>query len=208
MDRAKISVGQKFGRLLVIGKGPRSGEQSFKWECICDCGNKTLSRGDHLKSGRSTSCGCLRHENRKENIHNSYGFIIRKHGLYSVWMSMKQRCSDPNCVSYKYYGARGIFVCDEWAGSYETFYEWGIKNGWAKGLQIDRKEVNGNYTPDNCRFVTSEANSNNRRSNVIVSLNGINMTLSQACRQLGLRPNIIGQRMRRDKMNFQKAISK
>jgi hypothetical protein len=208
MARDKISIGQKFGKLTVLAKGSRSGEQSFKWECICECGNKTFSRGDHLKSGRSNSCGCMRHITRRQMVENSYGFKIRKHGLYSVWMSMKQRCTDPNCISYKYYGGRGITVCNEWAESYESFYEWSTSNGWAPGLQIDRKQVNGSYCPENCRYVTPQINSNNRRSNVIVNLSGVDMTLSQACHKLGLKPNIIGQRMRRDKMDFQKAISK
>lgn len=207
MDRSKIQIGHKFGRLIVIAKGARSGEQSFKWECICECGKKTFSRVDHLNSGRSTSCGCLRHETRNNNLQSTYAFKIRQHALYSVWTSMRQRCNDPNTKSYKYYGYRGISVCDEWAESYESFYEWGISNGYMSGLQIDRKDVNGNYAPINCRFVTAEVNSNNRRSNVIVILDGSKMTLSQACRKLGLRPGIIGQRMRRDKMDFQKAIS-
>jgi len=85
------------------------------------------------------------------------------HLLYGVWRAMKARCYNSNNKKYEYYGGRGIIVCKEWLVDFMNFYSWAIKNGWEKGLQIDRKENDGNYEPENCRFVTSKSNNNNQR---------------------------------------------
>ena len=96
---------------------------------------------------------------------NSY---LYKHGLskdplYSRWKTMKQRCYNPKCKSYKNYGGRGIQVCQEWKNDFLAFYNWAINNGYQKELEIDRKDNDGNYTPENCRFVTRSKNNKNRR---------------------------------------------
>lgn len=198
-------IGQKFGRLLVISKGTRSGEQSFKWLCKCDCGKERYVRADHLKSGRTVSCGCKRTETRRllEMSKPEYG--LRNHPLYDVWCSMRQRCNDVNATSYVNYGGRGIKVCADW-NNFKLFCEWAITNGWQSNLQIDRKDNNGNYNPDNCRFVTAKINSNNRRSNILVTLNGQLLTLKQACEKLSLNDKLIRQRIKRDKYSFEQAI--
>jgi hypothetical protein len=76
---------------------------------------------------------------------------------------MKQRCYNKNLVRYSDYGGRGIRICDTWMASFQEFYDWAIANGWQAGLQIDRIDNDGNYEPDNCRFVTPQVNSMNRR---------------------------------------------
>ena len=86
-----------------------------------------------------------------------------KHPLYDVWGMIKQRCCNKNCPNYKDYGSRGIRVCDEWKNSAKTFIEWCLENGWKKGFEIDRIDNDGDYYPENCRFVTPKKNNHNQR---------------------------------------------
>lgn len=86
---------------------------------------------------------------------------LRRHTLYSTWAKMKERCTNPNSSRYKTYGARGISVCHEW-NDFQAFFDWSVSNGWSDGLEIDRIDVNGNYCPENCRFVTTRENIQNR----------------------------------------------
>jgi hypothetical protein len=104
---------------------------------------------------------------------------IRKHPLYSIWVGMRRRCRDKKLKDYHRYGGRGIIVCDLWDCNYNPFYYWAIKNGWATGLQIDRKNNNEGYIPENSRFVSRKTNSNNRRRNVLIEYNGQVNTLAQ-----------------------------
>jgi hypothetical protein len=90
------------------------------------------------------------------------GVPVSKHPLYTVWTGMKKRCSDDKSDSYKRYGGRGISVCAEWLASSLSFCEWAMANGWASGLQLDRRDNDGNYTPENCRFVSRKVNGRNK----------------------------------------------
>jgi len=118
--------------------------------------------GSKLSSGHTKSCGCLRRELiLKSNFRHGY----RKHALYTVWLNCKARCYYPKHKSYKNYGGRGITVCTEWRNDSAAFIEWALTNGWKKGLTIDRRNNDGNYTPQNCRFVSRYTQSNNSRNN-------------------------------------------
>jgi hypothetical protein len=97
---------------------------------------------------------------KKYKSHN-----LSYHPLYSVWNSMRQRCYNGNNKSYHNYGGRDIIVCNEWNRDFKTFYNWAYANGYRDGLQIDRIDNNGNYTPSNCRMVVSAVNQQNKRSN-------------------------------------------
>lgn len=99
-----------------------------------------------------------------------------KHGLtgsplFQVWRSMKVRCTDENARSYPRYGGRGISVCEEWMDS-SRFFQWALDNGYDQGLQLDRIDNNGDYTPSNCRWVTPSENARNRSDNVYVDAFG------------------------------------
>ena len=134
------------------------------------------------------SCGCLKKEQYDVNLkrsgseptkYDSKG--LSKHPLYSKWINMKKRCYDVHSNSYKCYGGRGIKVCDEWLYSFHAFYDWSIENGWEDGLEIDRIDNNGNYEPNNCRYVSRKENCNNRSTTRKFEVNGISHSLTEWC---------------------------
>lgn len=173
-------VGQKFGRLIVIERADETTRCGHaKWLCQCECGKTFVAASNNLRFGNTTSCGCLQSE-----IASEIGKANTKHGqsrtrLYKVWCGMIGRCYDPGKAYYKYYGGRGITVCAEWRKDFEAFSDWAMKNGYdptaGRGeCTIDRINTDGNYCPDNCRWVTMrEQNTNRRNSKKDVRPDGI-----------------------------------
>ncbi len=168
MNKAKDLTGKKFNRWTVLGRAGSNHKGLALWLCKCECGVERVVRGSDLRNGSSQSCGCLNIEASKA--------AATKHGhghsrLYNVWVGIKQRCYYTNSNSYKYYGGRGITICDEWLHDFQAFHDWAIANGYDEvaergGCTIDRIDVNGNYEPDNCRWVTMKEQSYNRRNTV------------------------------------------
>jgi hypothetical protein len=153
-------AGQRFNRLVAIKRYAENTKHgNRKWICKCDCGKEVIVCAGNLRSGHAVSCGCVR------KPHGDSGS-----NLYNVWVGIKKRCLNPTNHNYKDYGMRGITVCEEWL-QFIPFRDWALANGYNKGLQIDRKDVNGNYEPSNCRFVTCTANNQNKRTNVLTADN-------------------------------------
>ena len=152
-------IGKKYGTLTVISITPekRSKARGAYVECACDCGNHTQVLAYNLKSGNTKSCGCRRFIRK----YNSEGEVDFR--LYTIWRNIKQRCLNPNNPNYKkYYGSRGIKVCDEWL-DYLAFKAWALSHGYRDDLTIDRIDVNGNYEPSNCRWATYKVQVRNQR---------------------------------------------
>ncbi|MFH1628162.1 MAG: AP2 domain-containing protein [Pseudomonadota bacterium] len=146
---------KKFGKLLVIKCVGVAKHYESMWECMCDCGNIAIVRGAHLKSGKTSSCGCLK---------NHHGMTINgKSSIeYRIWLHMKQRCYNKNDKAYKYYGARGIRICERWLNNAALFLKDMGKRPHNK-LTIERINNDGDYMPTNCKWATwSEQNSNKR----------------------------------------------
>ncbi len=179
MSKRLDLIGKKFGRLLVISLNEEMTKAKSKtfWNCKCECGNTKTISGHELMSGKIKSCGCFRNENNKK-MHIKHNGSGTK--LYKVWCSMRGRC---NCVTdkkYNIYGGRGITICEEW-NDFKNFNDWALANGYREGLTIDRIDVNGNYEPSNCRWVNNKVQSNNRRNNIIINIDGVEHTLMQWC---------------------------
>lgn len=161
--RRSILPGERYGYLTVIKEAADTvwgnGEICRRAECLCNCGTIKSVPVRGLWAGSTKSCGCLQLENLE--LSTKHGF--KNHPLYSVWHSIKSRCSNPNNVGYKYYGGRGISVCKEWVNDAKAFCDFALSNGWEKGLFIDRIDVNGDYEPGNIRFVDRGLSARNMR---------------------------------------------
>lgn len=193
-------TGENFGRLTVIGLSPRrSGRKSY-WICQCNCGNKAVARGDILKAGTTQSCGCMKKEQDRINLTANHSHKESGAHLYNAWLGMKQRCYDKNSETYKYYGERGIKVSDEWKNDYIKFAEWARENGYSEILTIERIDVNGDYSPDNCTWIPFVDQMNNRRSSIMIEWNGQIKNLKQWSAELGLPYSTIHTRYTRDNL--------
>lgn len=187
-------TGQKFGRLTVIqryyGEEHANDKRHTYYECLCECGNTIIVRTDLLKNGNTKSCGCLRSEVARETSGEDYREeqFKRKYydlpgdlshsdkkspynRLYRIWINMKQRCYNPKNKSYKYYGAKGVRVCDSWKNSYENFfndmyptYKIHVVFHSEHDTTLDRIDPYKDYCPENCRWSTYKVQNNNKRT--------------------------------------------
>lgn len=191
-------VGKRFGRLTVVRDSGKRLERckNILWECKCDCGNTTYVLTSNLvtKYNRTVSCGCYAAERRiKHNLTNTNSRICK------IIVGMRQRCYNPNDAAYKWYGARGIRVCDEWMGEdgVENFYKWAVANGYKEDLTIDRIDVNGNYEPSNCRWATRQEQRRNTRSNRWITVNGEKRLISEWAKLKNISASTISSRIKR-----------
>ena len=168
-------TGRVFDRLTVLRRNGSNNQNGAKWECLCICGNKKTVNSSTLKQGTTKSCGCFAREKSIERF-TTHG-MSRRARQYGCWDSMKVRCTNPNNNAYKYYGGRGIKVCDRWLNSFENFWE-DMKEGYRDDLTLDRIDNDGNYEPRNCKWSTRLEQIHNRRpiNNNKVGARGICLT--------------------------------
>lgn len=151
---------QVFGKLTVLGRGDsrRIGSRSVvTWKCQCECGQITEVLANNLRRGLSTTCGLSTCRNPRSKVHGE-----RKSITYTSWTNMKNRCLNANATQYKYYGGRGIKVCDRWMDFTNFLADMGHRPG--KEYSIERENVNGDYCPENCIWLLKSEQSKNRRS--------------------------------------------
>lgn len=161
--RVKDLSGQKFDHLTVIKRVEDhvfpSGQRQVQYLCKCDCGNEVKVISRNLITGNTKSCGCVALKFRTH--HSEWGSKI-----YKCWDNMKNRCFNPHATGYKNWGGRGITVCDEWAKSFDAFYEYVSKlpHFGEEGRQLDRINNDGNYEPGNVRWATRREQTLNSRN--------------------------------------------
>lgn len=177
--KIRVLDGHRFGRLAVVKVSERrTSAGNVLQECRCDCGNTTFVSTGALTSGSTISCGCHRRERLK--THGDSGTK-----LYDVWLKMISRCSNQLDKDYIYYGAKGVFVCENWKDDFSAFKNWAISSGYKDGLTIDRINTEGGYIPSNCRFITMAKQQRNKRNNRIIEFGGNSMCLQDAIEKYG-----------------------
>lgn len=183
-----VETGERFGRLVVSELTRYRNRRACV--CVCDCGAvKTVSVSD-LRSGRVKSCGCLNMEKIR---------MPKKHGdshtrLFRIWCLMVERCRPTATRSTRNYGARGIRVCPEWK-NYLVFKQWAITNGYSDSPTIERKDVDGDYCPDNCTWVPAARQVLNRRNTIRVQVGDEVKPLSEWCRVFCLNYHTVVTRL-------------
>lgn len=197
---APMPIGKRFGRLLVIGDAGKLGPNRWA-RCLCSCGNEKDIRLTHLDCGLTLSCGCWRKEVSRTRC-TTHGLSLAPNGLaaplFTAWVNMRRRCTDKKRkLDYPRYGGRGIKVCGEWEKSFLAFYRWAKAHGYSEGLTLDRIDNNGNYQPDNCRWVDRKVQNGNRRNNHRITYHGKTKILAQWARELGVPANRLSYRLRR-----------
>lgn len=163
-------AGKVFGRLTVLEQFGRTNDRHILWKCSCECGNEAIVSSHQLVSGKTKSCGCLCKENtsKANRKHGATGDHSNIDRLYRIWSSIRKRCNTQTCKDFKNYGGRGICVCKEW-DDFTKFRDWTLKNGYSYTAAfgkctIDRIDVNGNYEPNNCRWVGMDIQQRNKRN--------------------------------------------
>lgn len=198
-------VGKRFGRVVVISDRDENGDllgtpAARRVLIKCDCGKEKVVNARSIRRGHTRSCGCLQPE-----IAKKHG--MESHPLYNIWKAMNARCYREKTASFPRYGGRGIKVCEEWKNDVIQFIRWAEKNGWEKGLQVDRKDNDGDYTPENCRIVTCKENNNNRISNRKIVIDGELLTIAEASDKYRIKYDKLFQRIFRLGWSPEKAVS-
>lgn len=193
----KIEIGTKYNHLTAQKFLYRDKLSNQIWLWECDCKNKTQKELslNSVKQGNTKSCGCLKLKRTQQMGKDNYKHGLSATRLYNIWRGMKLRCLVKNEINYKDYGGRGIKICDEWKDNFISFKEWALTNGYKDNLTIDRIDVNGNYCPENCRFITNLKQQNNRRNNRFYTFNNKTQTISEWSRELNIEKSVLRNRI-------------
>lgn len=191
-------TGQRFGRWVVQNRTPQL--KTARWVCKCDCGTVREVIGTDLRSGKSASCGCM----WRDLVCRPESLVKRFPGERNSWAGMRQRCNYSGHIEFHRYGGRGIKVCDRWS-SFEAFLE--DMGPRPEGHSLDRVDLDGDYTPENCRWSSSAEQSRNTSRNVRVEYQGRAFTLKELARHLGLSYFSLHGYYRRKRLSLEAAIA-
>lgn len=188
-------VGQTFNALTAVKLIGRRNKHTV-YLCKCKCGKETEVLSNNLRRGHTKSCGCESEKNKAKFVESSTSHGLSNHPLFESWIGMRNRCYYKKHNRYKNYGGKGITVCDEWKDNFQAFYDWAIKNGWEKGLSIDRKKNYLNYCPENCKFSTTGEQNRNRTSNKQITIEGVTKILIEWSEVSGVKYETIRKRLK------------
>lgn len=194
MAKIKDLSGHKFGYLEVISITDERKHGKVVWLCKCACGKYTKVTSNNLQNGSTVSCGCYNRKILKQS-RTTHGMHDSR--IYNIYICMKERCYNSKATSYMDYGGRGIKVCDEWLGinGFTNFVNWAFSNGYDDNLTIDRINVNDDYKPSNCRWVTRKIQNNNTRKNRIIEYNGESHSVSRWAEITGIKRSTLATRL-------------
>lgn len=195
-------IGKRFGRLTVLEiKHVMQGKyKRWMWKCECDCGNIGEYRGEYVYRGHTSSCGCALFDNKSNLQHGEC-----KSRLHTIWCGMRDRCRPGHSIAY-WHGDRGISVCSEW-NDYKTFAKWAKENGYNDTMSIERINNDGNYCPENCKWIPRSLQARNRRTTLYVNYLGCDMSLAEACEIAGMPYKQVFSRIKYMDWPVEKALS-
>lgn len=197
--------GKVFGKLTVLRRVSNIYGKSGTWVCQCECGKTTELATGRLTSGHTKSCGCLKAEAARSRAKHNAAANGKMTNEYRVWIEMKQRCYNPNCNRFYTHGARGITVCEKWRDSFVAFME--DMRPRPEGLALERRDNDGNYTPENCYWATRTEQARNRQNTVRATLNGETKPVSQWCEELDLPYKTVMARINQCGWSKEKALT-
>lgn len=203
--RWKDSIGKTYGRLKVIKRVENKGKM-IAVECICSCGKTKTIILSSITEGKTTSCGCYQKSKASEaNTTHGHKKDYKWTGVYLSWQDMLKRCTNPNSIGYKNYGGRGITVCSRWLNSFENFLE--DMGDREDGLSLDRKDNNGNYEPENCRWATRKEQNSNRRDTRLITYKNEIKCLQNWADEYGINSTVLSRRIAKG-WPLEKALTK
>ncbi len=179
----KTLIGLRFGRLTVMQYEGMRNHLAY-WKCRCDCGNTKNVRAGHLKGGKINSCGCIVRTRKCVSVTSPL--------MYAVWRTMHARCYNPKNKAFRFYGARGIKVCERWSDIHNFLSDMGER---PKGHSIERINNEGDYTPENCKWATPIEQGSNTRNSHVITIDGISKTVSQWAHVSSVSRRAIGMRL-------------
>ena len=186
-------IGKVFGRLTVISAERRKQGTHYRiyCKCQCECGNIKEIVYDALRIGKTKSCGCNR-KSKQDKLKLCQEIKLK---LYKIYYSIKTRCYNRKTYIYKYYGGKGIKICDEWLNNFNNFYQWALANNYRINFSIDRININDNYCPENCRWIPRNEQNNNKGNNLAITINNETKTLSQWCKKYHANYSVVLKRI-------------
>ena len=198
VSRRIVKVGSRFNRLTVLALAGLPDHPQSLLLCGCDCGTSKIMKARDVVHGRAKSCGCLQRESAQRVVRDVHE-KNRKHGLcdsdtYNSWQSMIERCRNERNDRFASYGGRGITVCVRWMDFRNFLSDMGER---PKGRTLDRKDNDGNYEPDNCRWATPKQQQRNARRTTFVDYHGKRRVFRDLCEQLGIDHSTVAARIRR-----------
>ncbi len=189
-NKRKDITGNRYDKLVAIKPLYPNNKGLWQWEFKCDCGNtlvRSITFASKLKPNQSHSCGCSHHL-------KTHGMSYKNKKLYWVWVSMRQRCFNPENKDYPNYGGRGIRIFSEWS-DYSAFHDWALSSGYKDKVTIERVDVNGNYEPSNCTWIVNEKQALNTRKVRLFNYKGEDYTLRELSEMSGIKLNTMKTRL-------------
>lgn len=186
-------IGQKFGRWTVVSRAPKGRQKGSVWNVVCDCGTEAVRRASKLKSGHTQGCKACAPEYFTP-ANKTHGATDTR--LYGIWEKMKDRCGNPNSDHFRSYGGRGISVCAEWSSNFVAFQKWALSHGYVDDLTIERNDVNGDYEPSNCCWITMREQARNRQNTKRYEYKGQLLMADEISTLCGLPAEIIRNRLK------------